>query len=188
MSAPGFLIILHCRWHGGSVTATCCKQSIKEVQHHLWDMLPAASSTDSCLPGSLNVWDLSVSISQLISQVHHAAVAAAHSSCCSVSTCSHYPKQDTQWQWSRGGIGNASVEADVVAWGSSTWYTAYIWYTMYPNFMYHSKSLLSVNSAKFRSSHRNDNIWNQIMMMEFGVLFTCASKLLWWSILNNEFS
>lgn len=32
-----------------------CEQSIKETQHHFWDRLPAASSTDSCLPGSLNV-------------------------------------------------------------------------------------------------------------------------------------
>lgn len=67
---------------------TCCKQSIKEAQCHLWDMVPAASSTDSCLPGSPNVWDLSVSISQLISLVHLTAACAAHSFCSSVSTCS----------------------------------------------------------------------------------------------------
>lgn len=48
-------------------------QTIREARPHLWDMVPAACSTDSCLPGSLNVWDLSVSISQLISLVHLAA-------------------------------------------------------------------------------------------------------------------
>lgn len=87
---------------------TCCEPSIKETQCHLWDMVPAAYSTDTCLPGSLNVWDLSVSISQLISLVHLAAASAAHSFRCSVSICSHYPTQDTKATGSPG-IGTTSV-------------------------------------------------------------------------------
>lgn len=72
----------------------CRKQSIKETQCHFRDMVPAASSTDSCLPGRLNVWDLSVSISQLISPVHLAAASAAHSFCffLSVSPRSRHPR------------------------------------------------------------------------------------------------
>ena len=83
-----------CRPRGGSASRRAAarrKQSIKATQSHLWDMVPAASSADSRLPGSLNVGDLSVSISQLISLVHLAAASAAHSFCSSVSTCSHRP-------------------------------------------------------------------------------------------------
>lgn len=68
MSAHTWLSYLsHCRRRAVSACATCCKQRFKETHGHLWDSLPAAASADRSLPGSLNVEDLSVSISQLIS-------------------------------------------------------------------------------------------------------------------------
>ena len=109
-----FLSFLGCGRRGGSPFPTCCELSIKETQSHLRDMVPATSSTDSRLPGSLNVWDLSVSISQLISLVHLATASAAHSFCGSVPSCSHYPTQGGKSTGSRG-KGNASVGTEAAA-------------------------------------------------------------------------
>lgn len=92
---------------------TRCKQSIKETQCHLRDVVPAASSADSCLPGSLNVWDLSVSISQLISLVHLAAAAASAAPhpfwllCLYLLTPSHV--QDTKAAGGRGREGGTQT-------------------------------------------------------------------------------
>lgn len=59
--------LFRCRRRAVSAFATCCEQRFKETHGHLRDSLAAASSADRSLPGSLNVEDLSVSISQLIS-------------------------------------------------------------------------------------------------------------------------
>lgn len=87
------------------------KAGIKETAPcTCWDTLSAASSTDSHRPGSFNVWDLSVSISRVISLVHLAAAAAAHSFCRSVSTCSQRPtfgwkrSRKTAATWSTGRV------------------------------------------------------------------------------------
>lgn len=80
MSACTWLSYLsHCRRGAVSAFATCCEQRFKETHGHFRDSLPAASSADRSLPGSLNVEDLSVSISQLISPAPLAATSAAHS-------------------------------------------------------------------------------------------------------------
>lgn len=90
----------------------CEQQSIKGSRCHLWDTVPAACSTDRCLPGSLNVWDLSVSISQLISLVHIAAASAAQFILRSVSTCSHRPRLPDKAE----GVWNTSAAAGAAAW------------------------------------------------------------------------
>lgn len=102
--------LLHCRWRAVSAFTTCCKQHFTETHGHLGDSLPAASFAARSLPGSLNVEDLSVSISQLISPAPLATASAAHSSCRAVSTCSYHPAQDTPGQQEAG---SASASASV---------------------------------------------------------------------------